>query len=171
MPSSIHVTAFADLREQQINKYTHKKKSACKSLERLGRIATVALTQTHCSLYQGRMENSWRMGGRCIAAASGKPAGGIQCNHACRKLQAWLVLLSEQQVESFAKPSSLEGLHKIIYFFFEIGLKWDESAVRVSSKPYTRSPANAYGDVRGSTYSCWPLEAPLEHGNNIWRVI
>lgn len=89
------------------------------------------------------MENSWRMGGRWDGAASGRPAGGIQCNHACSFLQAWLVLLSEQQVESFAKPSSLEGWHKIIYLLKLDwnGMKvWSASPKCFSSKSYTRSP-------------------------------
>lgn len=43
------------------------------------------------------------------------------------------MLLSEQQVESFAKPSPLEGVarYNLFIFCFEIGLKYDESPVTV----------------------------------------
>lgn len=49
---------FSDLRERQINKYAHKTNTLCEWLEIPGRIPTLALTQTRCSLFQG-----WKIAG------------------------------------------------------------------------------------------------------------
>lgn len=130
---------FSDLRERQINKYTQQNKYTVWVAWDTRQNPHIC-SHTNPLLLVPGMENSSRMGGRWDAAASGKPAGGIQCNHACRKLQAWLVLLSEQQVESFAKPSPLEGLLDVIYLF--LFWNWTEMWWKSSQSLQTASVAN-----------------------------